>query len=58
MDPVLSHCSQWTELHMYERCLLVCHLVVLAEQRQGTVLPGRVALGNVDVAVGRLGWGL
>lgn len=34
------------------------HLIVFAEQRQGTVLPGRVALGYIDGAVGGLGRGL
>lgn len=36
--------------------MFISHFVVLSEQGQGAVLPRRVALGNVDDAVGGLGW--
>lgn len=44
MDPRLDTQFVW-----------LSHLVVLAEQGQGTMLPWRVTLGYVDRAVGRLG---
>lgn len=45
-------------VNVYHSALMfLSHFVVLSEQGQGAVLPRRVALGNVDVAVGGLGRG-